>query len=726
MKHIDKNSLKRSGVPAKRVLAIVLSLVLLLGAVTPAMASGNSSEKEEVIYVNLAADGSVKDVYAVNIFGGGDVTDYGDYSAVQMLNTTDAITQDGDRITFSSTADRVYYQGKMKSTVIPWVISIQYFIDGEEYSADEVAGKSGRLEIRFKVTKNGDCTGPFFDDYALQAAFTLDTETCRNITASGAALANVGGKKQIAYTLLPGEGIDTVITADVTDFEMDAVSINGVPLSMSIQVDDEELMDRVTELLDAIAELDNGAGELQNGVSELQDGAKNELVPGAEELYNGTGELRSGANDLKKGGEALQDGTENLKTGAGELAKGAQALNDGVVLLQSGLDTLNGKSSDLTTGSAAIQEAFLTIQRELNEVSASSDEIDALVSGSSQIKSGIDSLTAGAAALQGSVSYDAYKTALQQNGLSIDELQSANVQTVASLQLQITALYEQAAYLEQMGGDAAQIGQLRASAAQLQDVVTLLQGNIAAINGTETYFTQVSAGVEELTAGINNLKENYVAVDVGINALAAEVKNLLFDLTALKSGIDTLVTEYGRLDSGINEYTSGVAQVVAGYAEIVDGTGSLLTGSSDLKSGTDALYSKTGELLGGIVEFYDAAGTLRDGTGELADGVRELLDGIAGLYDGATELKDGTAEMREETDGMDDEISDKIDEMIESITGGDTEIVSFVSEKNTKVEAVQFVLQTEAVKMEEPEPPAAEEAEELTLWQKLLQLFGLE
>ena len=57
------------------------------------------------------------------------------------------------------------------------------------------------------------------------------------------------------------------------------------------------------------------------------------------------------------------------------------------------------------------------------------------------------------------------------------------------------------------------------------------------------------------------------------------------------------------------------------------------------------------------------------------------MTGIVDLYDGTGELKDGTTTMREETSGMDTEISDKIDELLESITGGDRDIVSFVSEK---------------------------------------------
>ena len=270
-KIMSKRTQKKPMKPAKRILPIMLSLVLLIGAAAPTFAEGISSEKEEVIYINLTADGSVKDVYAVNIFGKGAVTDYGDYSSVEMLNTTDNITQNGDRVAFSTSADRVYYKGKMKSTVIPWNISIRYYIDGKEYSANDAAGKSGRLEIKFKVTKNESCGGSYFDDYALQAAFTLDTEKCLNITAADATVANVGSKKQMSYVILPGEGIDTSITADVKDFEMDAVSINGIPLSMNIEVDDKELTDKITELQDAIAAVDDGADELKDGTAQMRD-----------------------------------------------------------------------------------------------------------------------------------------------------------------------------------------------------------------------------------------------------------------------------------------------------------------------------------------------------------------------------------------------------------------------------------------------------------------------
>ncbi|MGN0660316.1 MAG: hypothetical protein ACI4JX_01205 [Oscillospiraceae bacterium] len=709
----------------KRTAPVLMSCALLMAAVTPTFAAEVSSEKEEVIYVNLAADGSVKDVYAVNIFEGGDITDYGDYSSVEMLNTTDKISQSGDLITFSSSADRVYCKGKMNSTVIPWNISIKYLIDGKEYSADEAAGKSGELEIKFKVEKNEAYTGDFFDDYALQAAFTLDTEKCRNITASGATIANVGSKKQISYTMLPGEGIDAVITADVTEFEMAAASINGVPLSMDIEVDDGELMDRVAELINAIAELDGGADDLKSGVSRLRDAAEKDLQTGVGDLADGADKLYGGAGSLKDGAEALKSGTGQLKNGAAELDNGARSLNGGVSLIQEGLTELNGKSDALTGGSSQVNEALLAIQKEISSVTASAEQVDALVSGSSQIKEGIASLSEGVAALQNNVSFAAYKAAMKQNGLDIDELEAANSKTVETLNGQLAVLNEQIIYLEQAGGDETQIAQLKASAQQLQSIVTLIQGNSAALNGADVYLTQINSSIGELAAVVGSLREGCGVLDNGINELAVELKNLMGNMAALRDGIDTLVEEYGNLDSGINEYTEGVAQVVAGYSQVAEGTVTLLNGSKQLKGGTAELYGRTDDFVNGISQFYDAADTLKSGAEQLESGTAELVDGIDEAYGGASELKDGTAQMREKTDGMDDEISDKIDEMIESFTGQNTEVSSFVSEKNTNVKAVQFIIQTESVKMDEAAIDAVVQEEKLTFWQKILRLFGL-
>ena len=111
---------------------------------------------------------------------------------------------------------------------------------------------------------------------------------------------------------------------------------------------------------------------------------------------------------------------------------------------------------------------------------------------------------------------------------------------------------------------------------------------------------------------------------------------------------------------------------------------------------------------------------------ELLSKVTEIMDAAESLNDGAKEMSDGTGEFYEKTDGMDSKIEEEIDDMIASISGGDAEVVSFVSDKNTNVKAVQFVIKTASIEEEEEaEVEEDTQTENIGLWQKLLNLFGL-
>ena len=50
-------------------------------------------------------------------------------------------------------------------------------------------------------------------------------------------------------------------------------------------------------------------------------------------------------------------------------------------------------------------------------------------------------------------------------------------------------------------------------------------------------------------------------------------------------------------------------------------------------------------------------------------------------------------------------------------------ITSFVSEKNTNIDSVQFVIKTEGIKTEEVEDTEEKETEERNVWKKFLALF---
>ena len=648
--------------------AALLAAVMACSMTVPAFAAEAASEKEEVIYIITDAAGHATGVNAVNIFRGGDVVDFGNYSDVKMLTSTESITQSGDKITFHTEDRKVYYQGTMENAEIPWNISVRYYLDGKEYSASEIAGQSGKLEIRLFISKNKKCKGDFFENYALQASVTLDTERCENIAAPDATMANVGSDKQITYTVLPGKGLESSITADVSEFEMDAISINGIKLNLNVEIDDAELMDQVSELMDATKKLNEGSGE-----------------------------LNSNSETLKTGSSSLDSGLSSVHSGVTDLDNGIAAVQSGISSAQAALDTLNGKSFNLIDGSAQIKTALEMIQTSLSSVAVSADQLAELTGASSAIKQGISDLYDGAYAVSQNLGFAQYKAIMAQNGLDIDALQAGNTQAINDLSALIASLQETVSQLENVPGYEDQAAQLQWQIGGLQGVIQLLYGNNAAIDGTGNYLANLAASVDSLYQNLGALKTQYELFDAKIGELAAALGDMPVKLSALSGGINELVTNYALLDSGINEYTGGVAQLAAGYTQIVDGVSSLASGSK----------------------------TLLSGSGELKNGAGELYDGIVAYCDGVSELAAGTNEIYTKTDGMDTQLQEQIDEILASIGGEETQTVSFVSDKNTNVNSVQFVMKTAAIEKAEVIANDVQEEAPLNFWQKLLRLLGL-
>ncbi|NLO47334.1 MAG: hypothetical protein GX111_03290 [Clostridiales bacterium] len=505
------------------IAATVIALLISLSSV--AAVAPNIPPKEEVVYGILNYDGNVEEIYVVNSFRGGDITDYGTYSSVLNLNTADAITKNGDEITIQSSADKLYYQGTLVSTELPWNIEIRYMLNGAQISGAELGGKSGELEIKIAVTRNPNVNRFFFDNYALQIGVTLDTDLCGKIETKDATVASAGTDKQLSYTVLPGNDADISIKTDVRDFEMDALSINGIRLSMTMNFDTTQLLGDMNELIGAIAGLDDGAGELQAGAAELTDGMKT-YVSGLLEFSGGMAKLNLGVGDLSNGAASLSDGLNELTAQNEALQIGAQDI------LQSAFDAVNQQLA-----LAGMENMVLTPEN--------------------------------------------YKAALENNPM-------------------------------------------------LADALARLDGAV-------------------------------------------------------------------RFSQGLTEYTNAVAQLGAGAAELKDGIDELKYSVSALSYSANELY-KAGSDIG---------------------------DAMAKLRDGLSAYKDGTSELNAGLSGMDEVMNRKIDDILKPLTGNGEPAVSFVSEKNTGVTAVQFVLKTAAIEKPAAGVPPQPEPAPLNFWQKLLRLFGI-
>lgn len=509
----------------KKLISLTLTILLILSFTLTAQAKDDLNSKEEVVYGLLNTDGSTDKIYVVNIFKGGKITDYGNYTEVENLTSSEKINVNGDEISLETKAEKFYYQGTLKSKALPWNISIVYKLDGSEISAARLAGKSGALEIDINITQNPDITGSFYDDYALQLSLQLDTKLCSNIRAESATIANAGASKQLTYTILPGKGADIKITADVKDFEMKEISISGIKMLMDMDIDYSSFTGDLKQLIGAVGELDNGAAELLGGAKQLS--------AGMEAYLDGLDKYRAGLSAFKTGIEDLSDGTASLSNGLKELIK----QNDAII---AGAD-------------AILKSAF-----------------------------------------------DAANAQLQASGLKLPVL--------------------------------------------TQDNYTAILSNIPELN-------------------------------------------------VLKTQLDGAVS----FNAGLKAYTEGVKRIGAGAEGLYAGSAQLASSALTLTSSADDLY----------------------------EAAKQINEGLAALRDGLSSYKAGTAEFKGKTSDIDRQLISKADELIGNIFGSGSSTVSFVSEKNERVDSVQFVMKTAPIEKPEPAKTPVQSAERLSFWQKLLRLFGI-
>ena len=147
------------------------------------------------------------------------------------------------------------------------------------------------------------------------------------------------------------------------------------------------------------------------------------------------------------------------------------------------------------------------------------------------------------------------------------------------------------------------------------------------------------------------------------------------------------------------------------YKAFYNGIVSYTSGVSDAASGANTLKTNMN--------------TLNTNVGTLNNAFQELNDGAKELYDGTSSLKEGTNEFANETDDIEAKVSEEIDSMIATATGSEIEVESFVSQNNTNVNSVQFVIRTEAITVAEEVQTQEVAQENLNFWQKLLRLFNL-
>ena len=556
-------------------LALALCFALSLIAVPAAAADAPAATgAEEVIYAKLDAAGEPLSAYAVvalNGDAGESVTHYGAYTAVENLTDTSALAYEDGAVTATiPEGGRLYYQGTLESFELPWDIAIGYELDGKSISPAELGGQSGALEMSLSVKPNGNAPGAFADEMMLQITVTLDASLCKNISAEGATVANAGGDKTLAFTVLPGTEAEYTVTADVEDFTMAGLTIAGVKYDIASAMGDT-------------AEITDGVGQMTDAISQLSDGAS--------QLASGAGSLRSGAGSFGSGLSTLSAGSAELVAGSEQIAGALSQISASLPGAGAGADAEAAAAAAAAAGMDPEAAAAAGAQSAGAGMTLDLSALAQLPAGLEQAADGLEQ--AGAALAQLAEGYGAAYPALAQAVEAIPE-PSVSEEDIGALMA--------------LAPDNEALAALVANYQAAQTVKAVWAQASAAFEAVQDNLPALAEGVNSAAA---SLRQTAQQISAAMSATGGQID--LSGLLQLTSGLSQLAQSYSAFHEGLVSYAGGVDALSANWSSVYSGISSLASGAGELSDGVAALDAETSkipelidELTGGSAEDESA------------------------------------------------------------------------------------------------------------------------
>ena len=590
------------------------------------MSTGNTAEeqsnsKDETVYVIAGADGSVQKIivsdWIKNTLGSNTIRDKSELTDVENVKSDESYTLGSDNTrVWDAQGNDIYYQGNIEKE-LPVGLSVTYKLDGKTVSPAELAGKSGKVTIRFDYTNQQyeyvEIDGQkekIYVPFAMLTGILLDNDVFTNVEITNGKLINDGSRTAVIGIAFPGLQDNLAISPEkleIPDYVEITANAKNFKLGMTITLATNELFNEMdADHLDSISDLSGSLGEMTDAMEQLMDGSS--------QLYDGLSTLLEKSGELVEGIDKLTAGAEALKTGAGDLDTGAAKLQSGAAQLSEGLNTLASNNDSLNGGAKQVFETLLSAAN--TQLAAAGLDVPALT-----ISNYADVLTGVIASLDENAVYEKALAA-------------------------VTAAVEaQRPYIE--GQVTAAINAAIAEQMQSESIVQMIEDNTTEQMASESVQAMISANVEEQMQS-DTIKE-MIATNTELQVQKAISDNMASDevqaqFAAASEGAKSVISLKTSLDSyntfylGLQSYTAGVSQAAAGAGELKAGT-------DDLKSGTSKLYA-------GATELYDGILTLKNGTPALVDGITQLRDGAMQLSDGLKEFNEqGVQKLVDAVDG---------------------------------------------------------------------------
>lgn len=343
----------------------------------------NDADKDESVYLISDANGNVNKTIVVDHLKNKDkkdtLEDVSNLSDIENVKGKEKFTQSGDKLTWQAGGKDIYYQGTATEEP-PVTQKVTYYLDGKEISPEDLAGKSGKVKIRFDYTNTTSYTETVNGEkQTVSVPFAAITglvlgDGFENIeVTNGKAEVSDSSSVVLGYAL-PGlkdslgikdgdlDGDVNIpeymeMTADVENFSMPAAMtfvVNASDYVSTDGIDTSDLDDMINDLKDASTQLQDGSKTLAEGTDTLSDGLST-LQSKLGTFASGVGTLQSGLKAYTDGVSTLSGGLNTLGNSTGALVSGADKLNSGAGQLASGSATLKDGLKSYTDGASELQ-----------------------------------------------------------------------------------------------------------------------------------------------------------------------------------------------------------------------------------------------------------------------------------------------------------------------------------------------------------------------------------
>lgn len=639
--------------------------------------------KDESVYLLSDANGNVYNTivsdHLVNTDDAATIEDKSTLSDIKNVKGDEEFKQDGDKLTWQADGNDIYYQGTSDEEA-PVSQKVTYYLDGNEIAPADLAGKSGKVTIRFDYTNNSSyketVNGSEVDvkvPFAAVTAMVLD-DSFTNVEVTNGKVQSNGDSNIIIGYALPGikdslgvkdsDFIDDLdlpeyfeVSADVENFElstaMTIVANAGSMVSMSTG-DSSSLDDMINDLSDATNDLKNGSSDLADGLDTLQSSLA-DYASGMSELYSASGDLGKGVDTLNSSAKSISKGLKTLD----------KALNTKM--------SDEEKAATSKTASAAVDKEFASgkteeVAKQIYAALRYTQKEDGSVADGALYTALYD----GTFSSQGAETV--YNEVVRQVLLSAAKQPADSKLTADQVAAAIKTSFAQAAQAgDQTYAAMYAIGK-DMSSAQLAELIYAKSG------AKDTLFNKTQSTIKQtLAAGRNNEQINS-GVESSLQTLANQLAGACKEV-ASQAASQAAVT-------GAESAKSTIAKQI----EAVQSNGySLVSGAAALSKGTQTLADQVPTLTEGITALNDATTKIVEGVDKLDDGSHELADGMVEFDE------KGISKIVNSYNGDIKPLTDKLQAMLDA--GEDYQ--TFTSVADGVNGSVKFIYKLDSIKAED-------------------------